>query len=78
VLLAAAVLVSPAGQRAGAADVSEADRAHLLGLVRDVDLLEKRNELASGDDFYLLLDTSKSKLMLMLNSVLSLARASSS
>jgi hypothetical protein len=66
VLLAAAVLVSPAGQRAGAADVSEADRAHLLGLVRDVDLLEKRNELASGDDFYLLLDTSKSKLMLML------------
>jgi hypothetical protein len=66
--LAAALLSAfiVAAARAGGDAVSAADAARLTQLARDVDQLEKRNELASGNDFYVLLDPQHSKLVLML------------
>jgi hypothetical protein len=51
---------------AGGDEINSADAQKLMQLARNVDLLEKRNELASGDNFYVVLDPVHSKLVLML------------
>jgi hypothetical protein len=60
----ASLIASPAhaGGRGGASE----QRAAVMSLSRDVDLLEKRLELATSNDFYVVVDPEQNKLVLML------------
>ena len=68
-LLAGALLgalAAPAGAAAGGGEPAADARVEFERLARDNELLRKRVELASGKEFYLLLDPSASRLKLML------------
>jgi hypothetical protein len=64
--IALLVLLGAAAAAHAGGDEDAALRQETVQLARQADLLEKRLELASGDEFYLLLDPGAAKLQLML------------
>jgi hypothetical protein len=54
--------IAYAGGRGGTSE----ERAAVVALSRDVDLLEKRLELATSNEFYVVVDSERNKLVLMI------------